>query len=226
MPPKPKDPPGKTLDRLQVTYRYLMGKKSEEQINRFSNENRQIRDSLAPPDLRQQFLEVVRVAANSALCVGELSEFSLRLPHGHFLATGKGAWAHHLQDDDLLVVLSEASVQEQDDALPAKWAWHQGIYKDNPEVGAVCFVHPIAPLALAAKDKALPDRVAKEAADLGLPEVAICKPQTSAIAEASQKAGLLVLPGIGVLTRAESLKASIIQLQKFNFWCELALRNQ
>ena len=196
-----------------MTYRYLMGNKDEGELSAIANENQNIRNKLAPKNLRAQVLEDMETASRLGLCVADLAECSLRLQHDHFLTTRVGAWTNRLADEYLLVVKRTDS-KDSSVKLPTCWNWHRAIYASDETTQAVFLGQPRVALRLVEQDDGV-RRLGSIIRPLGL-----TLQEAEASSDPNLSGDLVLIRQVGLLAWGPSLAEAIMALEKVNFYCE------
>ncbi len=103
MSPKQPKLPGTAVDRLSATYHYLLRKKKEPvQHESGAMLNREVRDAIVPPLIRQEMVTVLESCSALGLCIGKLSEASLYVQDSNYLVTRHGSGFHQISDKDPL----------------------------------------------------------------------------------------------------------------------------
>ena len=206
--------PRNPFGRVNTTYRYLMGKGEDQSFDSVANEDRRVRNNLAPPQLRSAFMEEISVASRLGFCVGDMAEFSLRLQHDHFLTTRERAWSNNIEDEDLIVG-SRLDGSSSELPLPKLWKWHLETFLNFEQANAVAFCQPLAALKMGSSKSEIAklSEISKEHG-FELKKV-------GAESKPSAFDGLLLFPSLGLLAWSDSLANLLIALEKINFQCEL-----
>lgn len=215
--------PGKTIDRLDATYKYLLGKnKHGSERSEGANINRDVRNTLVPLEVREDMARMLENASQLGLCVGKLSEASIQLQENQFLVSKKGSWFHDIADSDLVFATGGTDSIADGNQTPVYWEWHLGVYSRCKTTKAIILGQPAAVMALA-KRKRMPDEGLLVDAGKALGPIIFCQPDLNEISQYAEQSNLLVIEGIGILSQGETLFDALINLEILNRWSESTL---
>jgi ribulose-5-phosphate 4-epimerase/fuculose-1-phosphate aldolase len=217
---KPSKGPGNAFDRLRSTYRYLLRQNVEPGFDA-TDLSSKVRDTLVSPALREEITSILEYAAQLGLSVGKLSEASVHIQGNQYLVTRKDCSFSNLGEDDFLLV-SPGGVLNQS-LTPPYWSWQQSIYQSNSQAQAVLIGQPVEAMALAAKGK-LPEKKVLSDAPEKIGKVVLCPPDADQIGDAAQKARLIFITGIGVISWADTLLEAVENLAGVNHWAGITLK--
>ena len=219
MKPKPSGDTGNAIDRLRSTYRYLLRKKVDTGLSG-TDLSTKVRDSLVSPAFREEMAKYLEYASRLGLSIARLSEASIHIQANQYLATRRDCSFSNLREEDFLLV-SPGSVLNQN-LTPHYWNWHQRIYQFNSQARAIIFGQPREVMALAAKGKLPAEQVLVDASKK-IGKIRLCSPDADKIGEAAAEANLIIAPGIGVLSCADSLPEAVENLSILNHWSGITL---
>jgi ribulose-5-phosphate 4-epimerase/fuculose-1-phosphate aldolase len=219
---KPSGASGNPFDRLRSTYRYLLRKKVDAGLDG-TDLSKKVRDTLVPPALREEMANHLEYAYQLGLSIGKLSEASIHIQANQYLATRRDCSFSNLKDDDFLLV-SPGSVLNQD-LTPHYWNWQQKVYQTNSHARAILLGQPSSVMALAARGELPTNQVLADAAKR-IGKILLCPPDADKIGEAAAEVNLIVVPGIGILSWADSLPEAVENLSIFKHWSEIALNSK
>jgi ribulose-5-phosphate 4-epimerase/fuculose-1-phosphate aldolase len=219
MKPKSSGTSGNAIDRLRSTYRYLLRKRVDTEING-TDLSTKVRDALVTPALREEMAKDLEYAARLGLSVGKLSEASLHIQANQYLVTRRDCSFSNLMEDDFILV-SPGSVLNKS-LTPHYWNWHQKVYLSNPRARALLLGQPAEVMALASRDELPADHVMKDAAKR-IGKVLLSPPDAGQIGKAAAEANLIVVPGMGVLSWADTLLDAVENLSVINHWSAITL---
>ena len=223
MSPKRPKLPGKTIDRLDATYKYLLGKKKHgSERAEGAKINRDVRNTLVPLEVRQDMARILEYTSQLGLCVGKLSEASIQLQENQFLVSRKGSWFHDIADSDLVYSSAGTDSIANDNQTPVYWEWHLGVYSRCKNTKAIILGQPAAVMALA-KRKRTPEEGLLVDGAKALRPVTFCQPDLTEISKLAGQSNLLIIEGIGVLSQGETLFEAVINLEILNRWSEITL---
>ena len=220
MSPKQPKLPGSAVDRVSTTFDYLLRnkKKSDQSGTRL---NREVRDTMVPSEIRLEMATILESASKLGLCIGKISEASIQIQDNIFLVTKNGCGFHKINDKDLILASAVSDSVIDENQNPKYWDWHREIYDRDSSAKAIIFAQPAAVMALASKKKLPPKELLPDAADI-IGQIQLCEPDLQSISNAVEHAKQLIIPGIGVLSRAETLSEVVINLEIMNRWCEIS----
>lgn len=222
MSPKSPKLPSNAFDRLNETYQHLFGRKSSPQ-NGGTNINREVRDTLVSPLLRQDMVEVLRESAQLGICTARISEASQRIKDNTFLVAVRDSWFRQLNDKDLILTTGSTDTFLDKNQLPNHWDWHLAIYQEHPEVKAIIFGHPPSLMVLGNKNiLPTPDLLLGAYSIIGL--IKISQPEPGDITYNVNKAKIIMVPGKGVISWGDSLAEAAANLELAERWGEISLR--
>lgn len=221
MSPKTPKIPGNAFDRLNATYQHLFGKKSLPQ-NSGTGLNRDVRDTMVSPLLRQDTIEIIKETAQLGLCTAGISEASLKIQDNTFLVTGRDSWFQRLNDKDLVLATGSANSALDEDQLPKHWDWHLVIYQENPKIKAVIIGHPPFLMALG-NLKILPTPELLQDAVSLVGRIKLCQPDPADISQNISTAKILLISGVGVISCGESLSEAAANLELAEHWSEISI---
>ncbi len=102
MSPKSPKLPGSAVDRLSATYQYLLRNKKKPDLSG-KRLNRDVRDMMISSELRQEMVTTLESASRFELCIGKISEASIRIQEDIYLVTKQGCGFHQIADNDLIL---------------------------------------------------------------------------------------------------------------------------
>ena len=223
MSPKQPKLPGSAIDRLNATYHYLLKKNKEPgQHEGGAMLNRDVRDAIVPPLIRQEMVEVLGSCSNLGLCIGKLSEASIQFQENIYLVTKFGSGFHQISDKDLFLATTNSESLINENQNPKYWNWHLAAYESNSSNKAVILAQPAAIMAVATLGALPKPELMSEAAEI-IGQIQICRPERKSISAGASKSKHLLIPGIGILSSDETLSEVVINLEIINRWCEIAL---
>ena len=211
---------GNAFDRLRTTYRFLLRKEVDTGLNGIDL-SRKVRDTLVSPVLREEMAENLEYAIQLGLCVGKLSEASIHIQANQYLVTKRDCSFSYLLEDDFLLI-TPGSVLNQN-LTPHYWNWQQKVYQSNSQARAILLGQPLEVMALAAKGE-LPDSKVLVDAVNRIGDVVSCDPDVELIGEAAAEANLIIVPGIGVLSWADSLLGAVENMAILDRWSGITIR--
>jgi L-fuculose-phosphate aldolase len=96
-----------------------------------------------PPALREELVAVCRRVYDRGLTAGVSGNASVRVPRtGAVLIKATGACLGEMTAADTVLVSAEGRILAGDGAPSKELAWHLGIYRARPDVGAIVHAHP------------------------------------------------------------------------------------
>jgi ribulose-5-phosphate 4-epimerase/fuculose-1-phosphate aldolase len=216
--------PGTAVDRVNETYKYLLGKKKDpsQQVIE-SSLNREVRDALVPAPVRDQVVSYLRLLAKTGICAARMSEASFQLDQDQYLVTRRGCWFLDLDDEDLYLALTGGGQFQDEEILPQHWDWHQEIFRKNSQINTVILAQPPAALVLAGRDQ-LPDQTLLEVPADTWGEIIICQPTSEDISRGAEVSKMILVPGSGVLSLGSSLEEAAANLDLVNRISEITLK--
>jgi len=223
MSPKSPKLPGSAVDRLSATYHYLLrNKKDPIQHGSGAMLNRNVRDAIVSPLIREEMVTSLESCSRLGFCIGKISEASIQVQENVYLVTKFDCGFHQISGDDLFLAAATTESVIDEDQNPKYWPWHLEAYSGNGSIKAVVLAQPAAIMAVASSGK-LPDPyLLSEAAEI-LGQTQLLKPDLQSISEEVKHSKHLVFPGIGILSCGETLSDVVINLEIINRWCEISL---
>lgn len=191
-------------------------------VNEQRGLGRRTRDAIAPRRARTDFIAAVRSVA--ALSAGSLAEASMRIRAGVLLVTAAGAPFDRLADGDVLIDADDAADGWGRQVLPYHASWHRQIYTAYDHVGAIVLTQPPAALRLAHAGRTPESTLLSRAAAVcGGVAVVDPVPQSSAeaVVAAAATAGVLLVPGIGMLVSGTDIAHAVDRTHIAARWCDL-----
>jgi ribulose-5-phosphate 4-epimerase/fuculose-1-phosphate aldolase len=223
MSPKQPKLPGTAVDRLSATYHYLLRKKKEPvQHESGAMLNREVRDAIVPPLIRQEMVTVLESCSDLGLCIGKLSEASLYVQDNNYLVTRHGSGFHQISDKDLFLATTNSKSLISENQNPKYWNWHLAAYENNSSNKAVILAQPTAVMAVAIKGVLPKPDLMSEAAEI-VGQIHLCLPDINSISEGISRSNHLIIPNIGILSYGETLSDVVINLEIINRCCEISL---
>jgi ribulose-5-phosphate 4-epimerase/fuculose-1-phosphate aldolase len=180
-------------------------------VNSSRGLNRRTRNALVPSEVRKAFKDGAKLAVELGLVIDTVSEMSARLSGGKVLATTAEALFTRMGDlhTGFFSLISDTSLEQK--APPCHMDWHQALYAIE-DINWVLYCHSPAILK-AANSKTLPDPgVLVDAAEL-LQAVDFTDPEAGAIASASEKASMLLIPQHGLLSWGADVYEAIVKAE-------------
>ena len=221
MSPKQPKLPGNAVDRLSATYQYLLRNKKNPELSA-TRLNREVRDTMISSELRQEMVTSLESASRLGLCIGKISEASIRLQDNIYLVTKKGCGFHQIADEDLILAAATSDSVIDENQNPKHWEWHLEIYRTDNSVKAIMLAQPAAVMALTSKMKLPPIELLPDAAEI-VGQIQISRPDLQAISKEIEHVNHLIIPGIGILSWGDELSEIVFNLEIINRWCEISL---
>ncbi len=220
MSPKRPKLPGTAADRLSATYQYLLRKKKPDLSA--TRLNRDVRDMMISAEFHQEMVTALESASRLGLCIGKISEASIRLQDNIYLVTKKGCGFHQIADKDLILAAATSDSVIDENQNPKHWKWHLEIYRTDDSVKAIMLAQPAAVMALASKMKLPPIELLPDAAEI-VGQIQISRPDLQAISQEIEHVNHLIIPGTGILSWGDELSEIVFNLEIINRWCEISL---
>lgn len=202
------------------TYKHLTNSLVN-RVNAQRGMNNRLRDAVLPRATRKSFVQLARLAAERQLAVGILAEASQRVPGNKFAITAVHTWFANIEEENLVVAALNENWQLTADQLPAQAEWHRIVYK-NTSAQAILLSQPVAGTAVANQPDLL-NQASLPAVAESVGNIARCAADNAQIATMAANNQVLLIPGVGVLTWADSLQEAIAFTETVNRMCEIIL---
>jgi ribulose-5-phosphate 4-epimerase/fuculose-1-phosphate aldolase len=173
-------------------------------------------------EFRQEMVTALESASRLGLCIGKISEASIRIQENIYLVTKKGCGFHQIADNDLILAAANSDSVIDENQNPNHWDWHLEIYETDNSVKAIVLAQPAAVMAMASKMKLPPRDLLPDAAEI-IGQIQLSTPDLQAISQEIEHSKQLIIPGIGILSWGETLSEIIINLEIIKRWCEISL---
>jgi len=219
MSPKSPKLPGSAVDRLSATYQYLLRNKKKPDLSG-KRLYRDVRDMMISSELRQEMVTTLESASRLELCIGKISEASIRIQEDIYLVTKQGCGFHQIADNDLILAAATSDSVIDENQNPNYWDWHLEIYKTDNSVKAILLAQPAAVMALASKMKLPPRDLLPDAAEI-VGQIQLSTPDLQVISREIEHVKHLVFPGIGILSWGNELSEIVINLEIINRWISI-----
>jgi len=109
---------------------------------------------------RRDMITLIHRSYKMGLFTATHGTYSVRLSDGSFIITPFGMDRAYLEEDDLVRV--KAGMKEMGKTPSRAVHFHEEVYKNNPEVGAVLLAHPVNAMAFAVTDAKFDPRTIPE----------------------------------------------------------------
>lgn len=183
-------------------------------VNTQQKLSRRTQNAIVPRGEKAAFMAALQWAAAQNLTLDLISEASTLLISGKMLATIEGTLFSRFSEDSLGIFSTSGGKSLDQKQPPHHIEWHHAVYK-NKNVRSVLYCHPAAGLS-AAQSRALPDPDLLVDGKVLMGNIQIVEPNVEAIQDGAAQAGLLLIPGYGMLATGTDLGEAVTRAVIFN----------
>lgn len=178
---------------------------------------------------KKEIIEVGKELYDRGLIVGGDGNLSIRLEHERFLCTPKGVCKGKLFAEQIIMVDLAGNLLEGEYQPSSELKMHLEVYKQRPDINAVCHAHPPLATGFACAGEALDKAMLSEVIlTLGyIPLAGYATPSTDevpqSIRELIRNHDGILLANHGVLTAAASLTEAFNRMETIEHFAKISL---